>query len=775
MSFLAELEECFGKDGEPVSPAATAQHLERVWAGSASNGANRALKWRFFLGLIDPSDKGKWAGQLLAMADSYQGLKAKVMPSLDKVKMDPLSALSSGETQSDEWSTYYKNVDLISFIRNDLDRLYITGIEDGFFQSKQRRDALLAILLIWAYHHPVLMYKQGMHEVAGYVLFCVEEELAAWQKTASPSSPSSSSPTPSPLSPLSPSSLWAQLGPAFQSPHTEAYTYHLFARIMDELEPLYDPVSLTPKGAENLPFVVQYCVKLQEHYLRNLDPQLCTHLEEQHVAAQLYGMRWSRLLLGREFSAEGGELFRLWDYLFACCFEAENSPPDPLLDCKPNYYSVLAAVRVSRFGRHANQERRQVSSLGIINNPAANESAGPDVPAYVCTPLLGALGDVMLAMLLQIREQLVSSDASSLLSYLMHYPETEPVARILELAYMIKCGTYNAKEKAAPPADPVVRSPLGRPDRRGEVGQMGGQGQEGAWIKSVAMNDMKTRMVEKFQSVTSLMGSGLLDIVSTLAEDFDSQEWEGDSGAEEAEVRAREARVRESEEVRYSYSEGTERSSVAGRRPPTPGKEGVSASTSASTSTSASAPTEGESAGYHLRSRLFGVLSSKEKPRERSDDLVMHKMPSRQNSLIESRSASANSESAPASTSLPERTGPVGGWGRTGQYDSQSQGTQTAPLEGGHVCEGRGSQVADRLLDLADLLVRPAHSQLGGALTPSQELQHEAGARKDAVKKLRILADVLSGLVPLQEYDQKCISSRSGAGAGSKQQSSDLT
>ncbi|KAJ1427790.1 hypothetical protein B484DRAFT_329860 [Ochromonadaceae sp. CCMP2298] len=188
--------------------------------------------------------------------------------------MDPLSALSSGETQSDEWSTYYKNVDLISFIRNDLDRLYITGIEDGFFQSKQRRDALLAILLIWAYHHPVLMYKQGMHEVAGYVLFCVEEELAAWQKTASPSSPSSSpsppssspsssSPTPSPLSPLSPSSLWAQLGPAFQSPHTEAYTYHLFARIMDELEPLYDPVSLTPKGAENLPFVVQYCVKLQ--------------------------------------------------------------------------------------------------------------------------------------------------------------------------------------------------------------------------------------------------------------------------------------------------------------------------------------------------------------------------------------------------------------------------------------------------------------------------------------------------------------------------------
>lgn len=141
-----------------------------------------------------------------------------------------------------------------------------------------------------------------------------------------------------------------------------------------------------------------------EHYLRNLDSELCMHLEECHVSAQIYGLRWCRLLLGREFTAENAQIFKLWDYLFACCYEAENTPPDALLDIDthPNINSVFASVRIAGNNQFANRERRNISSLGTVKHTSDNESSAPDVPQYVCTPLLGALGDLMLAMLLQV-------------------------------------------------------------------------------------------------------------------------------------------------------------------------------------------------------------------------------------------------------------------------------------------------------------------------------------------------------------------------------------
>lgn len=185
------------------------------------------------------------------MINSYNTVKATVLPSLDKVSVDPLSSLSSGESQSNEWSIYYKNVDLINFIQTDLDRLYITGIPDEYFESPARRAMLLAILLIWSFDHPVISYRQGMHEMAGYVMFCVETELAAFnalRATGTDAKPANDS--------------YGLLN-VIDEQHVEANTYHLFVRIMNELEPLYDPVSLTPRGAENQPFVVQFSAKVQ--------------------------------------------------------------------------------------------------------------------------------------------------------------------------------------------------------------------------------------------------------------------------------------------------------------------------------------------------------------------------------------------------------------------------------------------------------------------------------------------------------------------------------
>lgn len=90
--------------------------------------------------------------------------------------------------------------------------------------------------------------------------------------------------------------------------------------------------------------------------------------------------------------------------MFACCYEAETCSNEALLDvdARPNINSVLASVRIAGDNQHSNRERRNISSLGTVKHEHPNESSAPAVPNYVCTPLLGALGDLMLAMMLNV-------------------------------------------------------------------------------------------------------------------------------------------------------------------------------------------------------------------------------------------------------------------------------------------------------------------------------------------------------------------------------------
>lgn len=61
--------------------------------------------------------------------------------------------------------------------------------------------------------------------------------------------------------------------------------------------------------------------------------------------------------------------------------------------------------------------------------------------------------------------------------------------------------------------------------------------------------------------------------------------------------------------------------------------------------------------------------------------------------------------------------------------------------------------VGDRLLDLAESLANPAYKTMPSAFAHSEELDHEVAMRRDAVKKLRVIADVLAGLVTLEDFD----------------------
>jgi hypothetical protein len=246
------MDKLFGVDDSGcISSRYISQLLKLAWSGGLPSPGIRALCWRIFLGLISSSDKSMWESEFNANMESYRSMRTKVLPSLDKVSVDPLSQLSDGNSEhSEEWNIYYKNVDLINFIKTDLDRLYISGIPDEHFESPQRRDMLLSILLVWSFQHPVISYRQGMHEVAGYVMYCVEQELKAFNSFREGTNGK-------------PANDEYGLLNVINEANVEAHTYALYARIMKELEPIYDPVAFTPRGAESQPFVVQYSMKIQ--------------------------------------------------------------------------------------------------------------------------------------------------------------------------------------------------------------------------------------------------------------------------------------------------------------------------------------------------------------------------------------------------------------------------------------------------------------------------------------------------------------------------------
>ncbi|KOB76983.1 TBC1 domain family member 5 [Operophtera brumata] len=79
--------------------------------------------------------------------------------------------------------------------------------------------------------------------------------------------------------------------------------------------------------------VVRYLEKVKEDYLVPLDPELATHMATANISMELFGIRWLRLLFGREFPRS--EIPHLWGFLFA---------DGPTL---PNLHYVIVAILLS--------------------------------------------------------------------------------------------------------------------------------------------------------------------------------------------------------------------------------------------------------------------------------------------------------------------------------------------------------------------------------------------------------------------------------------------
>ncbi|RKO94055.1 hypothetical protein BDK51DRAFT_32771 [Blyttiomyces helicus] len=290
--------------------------------GKMGDADLRSLYWKVYLDYLPSLTPDAWPLILAKERSGYADLKKKFMfdpnrqmEANDWTLNNPLSLAEevgdSVSVVSSPWTQYFKDTELQKIIRQDVER---TFPDQPIFRTPAVQNTMTEILFVWCKLNPDVSYRQGMHELLGPIMLVVErDKLDSRDGTGG-----------------LPEALAATFDPKFVE-HDSAV---LFYRLMRAAKPWFEvapemPVSKPVRNVRGSKFeehrgssttvkpipVVAICRKIHHDMLRVLDFELYQHLEKHGVEPQLYGLRWLRLLFGREFPMP--ELFTLWDGIFA--------------------------------------------------------------------------------------------------------------------------------------------------------------------------------------------------------------------------------------------------------------------------------------------------------------------------------------------------------------------------------------------------------------------------------------------------------------------------
>ena len=195
------------------TPSSSLRTLQATILSNEQFTQLRALSWRLLLGVLPLDDTSSWSQRLLAHDETYRSWKGECYGSL--LTQEACDPLATGEAQT----SFYNQLENKRVIELDLSRIG----DDMFYQQQKRSDILLNVLFLWSMQQARIGYRQGMHEIAAILLYGLEQELDEW-KTKS-------------------NTTIHALSDALSSSgfDLEAQTYRLFARVMQEMESLYDP------------------------------------------------------------------------------------------------------------------------------------------------------------------------------------------------------------------------------------------------------------------------------------------------------------------------------------------------------------------------------------------------------------------------------------------------------------------------------------------------------------------------------------------------------
>lgn len=269
------------------------------------------MSWKLFLNVL-PQDRHQWLSRTAAARTWYQRIKEihitnprKAAGQQDLMINNPLS-----QDEGSLWNRFFQDKELRAMIEQDVTR---TFPEMQFFQQEGVRRILTDVLFCFARENEQLLYKQGMHELLAPLLFILHCDHQAFQHACESANPSEE--------------MKALLDPEY----LEHDAYAVFSKLMQTAEPWFSSLEhdlhkdkdglITPapfaRPQDHGPSIaiVTKVNFIQDQLLKKHDIELYMHLNRLEIAPQIYGLRWVRLLFGREFPLQ--DLLVIWDALFA--------------------------------------------------------------------------------------------------------------------------------------------------------------------------------------------------------------------------------------------------------------------------------------------------------------------------------------------------------------------------------------------------------------------------------------------------------------------------
>ncbi|CAI9721304.1 Hypothetical predicted protein [Octopus vulgaris] len=314
-SYSTEWERLFGK---PNFLKALRNHGLR---GNLRSSRFRSICWKLYLEVL-LEDKSNWLIKTREWRQKYDDLKNNLIINPRKA-VDSAHDLSLNNplSQAEEspWNRFFQDNELRLTIKQDVIRTNFRRMKLGtsyprieFFQSNQVRNMMVDILFIYAKLNVDLSYRQGMHELLAPLIFVLHCDHQAF------------------LHACEIESIGEMIRELMDPMFLEHDAYAMFCQVMATVEPWYTTKDApTPKGKDIFnvqPFarpqdlnpsnvIITKLTRIQDYILKKYDVELHLHLERLEIVPQIYGIRWVRLLFGREFPMQ--DLLMLWDAIFS--------------------------------------------------------------------------------------------------------------------------------------------------------------------------------------------------------------------------------------------------------------------------------------------------------------------------------------------------------------------------------------------------------------------------------------------------------------------------
>ncbi|XP_077159142.1 TBC1 domain family member 5 isoform X2 [Paroedura picta] len=278
--------------------------------GQLRSSRFRSVCWKLFLNVLPPN-RSQWISKTTKLRTLYNKIKEIHITNPRKAGQQDL--MINNPLSQDEgslWNKFFQDKELRGMIEQDVTR---TFPEMQYFQQENVRKILTDVLFCYARENEQLLYKQGMHELLAPIVFILHCDHQAFLHANEAVQPSEE--------------MKVLLNPEYLEHDAYAMFIHLMKTAghwfstyehdgQKEKDTMMTPIPFArPQDLGPSIAIVAKVNQIQDHLLKKHDTELYMHLNRLEIAPQIYGLRWVRLLFGREFPLQ--DLLVIWDALFA--------------------------------------------------------------------------------------------------------------------------------------------------------------------------------------------------------------------------------------------------------------------------------------------------------------------------------------------------------------------------------------------------------------------------------------------------------------------------